>query len=379
MSKSFNTRAFVSLSIFLSISVLLVTSVFMFINQHTLLVAMLHTIIGITLVLGAGWHLKNNFNPLRQYGKWRNRIRGDQSTLNVAMPLAVIVSAVVVVLSLLQFTPFLIFYEWGNKLRAGDKATQEIKLSYVRVDNTPTNATGMGLTIDLRKGPYFMWPQYAIWLETLEGDFIQPLYVTQKLARNEFSTKVSKRDPSQVFTSNPFAANDNDESFIYEDEPETNDQRLRPESLPVFLHKLAVKTAAGIFVPSGKDSAIDAYSGATMLENFLFSSRAVKPLPDVFKVRFEINQSFDFNEFYSSNRFPDDLIYSGNGYSAQPSVVYETVVDTTLKQQYFSMKIIGRGHHSGQDGAVHQELENLTTALELVDRVIVEIQTNATL
>jgi hypothetical protein len=87
----------------------------------------------------------------------------------------------------------------------------------------------------------------------------------------------------------------------------------------------------------------------------------------------EINQSFDFNEFYSSDRYPDDPIYSGNGYSAQPSVVYEAIIDTTASQRYFPMAVVGRGHHSGQDGKLYQELDRLTTALELVDRVIVEI------
>jgi hypothetical protein len=373
MLKSFNSRAFISLSVFLSFSILLVTSILMFIEQHTVLVAMLHTVIGMTLLLVAFWHLKNNFSPLQQYFKWRIRARGSDPKLNIAMPLALLVSVLVVVLSLIKFSPFLALYEWGGRLRVGAKSTQEIQFTYLRVDNTPANAKGARLTIDLRKGPYFAWPQYAIWLETLDGKFIQPLYVTKKLARNEFSTKVTKRDPNQVFTSNPFTSEENNEAFTYEVDPETNDQRMRPESLPVFLHKLAVETATGIFVPTGKDSIIDAYSGATMLDNFLFSSRVVKQLPDAYKVRLEINQSFDFNAFYSSDRYPDDPIYSGNGYSAQPSVVYEAIIDTASEQRYFPMAAVGRGHHSGQDGELHKDLENLTTALEMVDRIIVEI------
>jgi hypothetical protein len=373
MSKSFNSRAFISLSVFLSFSVLLVTSILMFIDQHTTLVAMLHTLIGMTLLLVAFWHLKNNFGPLQQYFKLRIRARGSDSKFNIAMPLALLGCVLVVVLSVVKFPPFLALYTWGSELRAGDKSAKEIQFTYQRVDNTPANAKGTQLTIDLRKGPYFAWPQYAIWLETLDGEFIQPLYVTQKLARNEFSTKVTKRDPNQVFTSNPFTAEQDEKVFTFEVDPKSNDQRMRPESLPVFLHKLAVKTTSGVFVPTGKDSIIDAYSGATMLESFLLSSRAVKQLPDIYKVRLEINQSFDFNEFYSSDRYPDDPIYSGNGYSAQPSVVYEAIIDTTASQRYFPMAVVGRGHHSGQDGKLYQELDRLTTALELVDRVIVEI------
>jgi len=239
---------------------------------------------------------------------------------------------------------------------------------------TPTGATGNKLTIDLRKGAYFQWPQYAIWLETLDGEFIQPLYVTEKLANNQFTTKVTRRNPEQVFTSNPQIAEEQGQViFEYTSEPETANQRMRPESLPVFLHKLAIQTTAGIHVPTGNDSAIDGYSGATLLDHFLLTSRTLRPLPESYKVRLEMNQSFDFNEYYSSNRYPDDPVYSGDGYTAQPSVVYEAIIDTTLPQQYFPMTMIGRGHHSGADGELHLDLENLTTALQLVDRVIVEV------
>ncbi|MES2676171.1 MAG: DUF4405 domain-containing protein [Pseudomonadota bacterium] len=373
MSKFFNSRAFISLSIFLSFSVLLVTSILMFIDRHTLLVAMLHTLIGMTLLLVAFWHMKNNLSSLLQYFKWRVRARNLEPKINMAMPLALLATMLIVALSMIKFSPFLALYEWGSALRAGDKAEEGIQFTYVRVDNTPVNAQGARLTIDLRKGAYFTWPQYAIWLETLDGEFIQPLYVTQKLAKNEFSNKVTKRDPSQIFTSNPFASDKADEFFTYDLEPQTNDQRMRPESLPVFLHKLGIQTTAGVFVPTGEDSTIDAYGGATMLDHFLLSSQTVKPLPDSYKVRFEINESFDFNAFYSSDRYPDDPIYSGNGYSAQPSLVYEAIVDTTLSQRYFPMAIVGRGHHSGRDGELYKDLENLTTALEMVDRIIVEI------
>ena len=90
-------------------------------------------------------------------------------------------------------------------------------------------------------------------------------------------------------------------------------------------------------------------------------------------MRIVIILSFDFNEYYSSNRYPDDPIYSGDGYSAQPSVVYEAVIDPTSQQKYYPMTLIGRGHHSGRDGVLYRDLQNLTTALELVDRIIVEV------
>jgi|GEM_PF-404959 len=376
--KSMKSRAFVSLSILLSFSVLLITSLLMFINRHTELVSMLHTIIGFTLFVIIFWHLKNNFTPLKKY--IHLPIREGKGKYNFSMPLAVLLALSVVCLSLMQFPPFKVFYHWGDILRARDKTEETLQFTYARIDNTQPQARGEKLTIDLRKGPYFMWPQYAIWLETQDGQLIQPLFVTQKLAKNNFSNKATKIDKNQIFTSNPMASESREKpTFTFEYDPDSASQRMRPEALPVFLHKLIAQTSGGALNVVDNDappksSGVDAYAGATILDNFLLSTRSFKPLPDVYKICFEINQSFDFNDFYSSDRFPEDLVYSGNGYSGQPSVIYEAIIDRQLNEQYYAMKLVGHGHHSGQDGEIHYDMENLTTATQLIDRIIVEIK-----
>lgn len=369
MANSFNRRAFVSLIVFLFFTVIFVTSLLMFINAHTPLVSMIHTGMGFILLAVLGWHLKNNFASLKTYFKFRTTKLG----INTAMPVAIVLSAIVLGLGLMQTLPFASLYAWGNKLRAAEKTTEQMLFTYVRADQTKPAAEGNKLVIDLRKGAYFRWPQYAIWLETLDGKFIQPLYVTQKLAQNQFTNKVTLRNQQQVFTSDVSGMDDQswEKTFNNESSPDTADQRTRPESLPVFLHQLASQKAGG--TPTTGRLDIDGYAGATMLDNFLLKSRTDKLLPDKYKIRFEINQSFDFNTYYSSDRFPDDPIYSGDGYSGQPSVIYEAVIDTQSSQQFYPMTLIGHGHHSGKDGDVHRELDNLTTAKELIDRIIVEV------
>ena len=370
MSKQFSGRSFVSVCIFVSFWVMLITSILMFAKRHTVTTSMMHTVLGTALLLLAVWHLKNNFPSLKQHFRFRSR--GSNGKANLALPIALILGLGLVVLSLLQFRPLLAFYEWGSRLRAGDEAVPQEEFTYVRVSQSPLNAGGLALTIDLRTGPYFAWPQYAIWLETMDGQFIQPLYVTGKLAANNFSTKVGRKDKNLVFTSNPMTSGefDPEQIFDFKNEPETAAQRQRPESLPVFLHKLNGHVHQS--APAGSKT-LDGYSGATITNSFLLSSRTRTPVENAFKVRMEINQSFDFNDYYSSNRYPDDPIYSGDGYSAQPSVVYEAVIDPTSQQKYYPMTLIGRGHHSGRDGVLYRDLQNLTTALELVDRIIVEV------
>lgn len=355
----------------------------MFFEPHTALVATVHTGIGFVLLGALMWHIYNNVANLKNYYKWHSSKAGVK--VNWTMLVAMLFSVALISLAMAQALPFVTLYEWGNKLRAGGKSEENIQFSYIRVDNTQADAQGNKLVIDLRKGSYFRWPQYAIWLETLDGKFIQPLYVTQKLAENKFANKVTLRDQKQVFNTDISNMNDEtwEKTFATEWSPETAVQRTRPESLPVFLHQLTSSvnafTSADQITSNNSHinhSTIDGFAGATMLENFLLSSRSHASLPDSYKVRFEINQSFDFNSFYSSDRFPDDPIYSGNGYSGQPSVIYEAIIDTRSTQQYYPMTLIGRGHHSGGDGDIHTDMDNLTTAKELIDRIIVEVRKN---
>ncbi|NQZ87638.1 MAG: DUF4405 domain-containing protein [Colwellia sp.] len=373
LHKKLNLRSFVSLTIFLSLMVILVTSILMFSQHHDASTAIVHTSVGFGMLIIALWHLKNNFTPLKQYFKWRT---GHKSVINIALPLSVSLCLLLVLLSTFQFSPLLAVYEWGNRLRAGDTAREVDKISYDKVDKTLDSHTGAELTIDLRKGPYFAWPQYAIWVETLDGEFIQPIYVTSSLAKNNFINKVTNKDNSIRFNSHVFFSKKFDPKtlFNFEEDVATKDQRIRPESLPVFLHKLGKKSADGFFVPTDGNLIADSYTGATINNNFLLKSRMKQPIEGRVKVRLEVNHSFDFNEYYSSDRFPDDPIYSGSGYSAQPSIIYEAIVNFNEEQEYYPMKIIGHGHHSGQNGLVYQDMGNFTTALELIDRVIIEVK-----
>ncbi len=90
-------------------------------------------------------------------------------------------------------------------------------------------------------------------------------------------------------------------------------------------------------------------------------------------VKLEINRSFDYNDTYSQTAFPDDPIYSGSGNSAQPSLIYATEIDFDTDTRYHFMRLLGRGHHSGETGEIYQDLSGISTAKEMVDRAIVEV------
>ena len=70
-------RSFISLSIFLGLTILFITSLLMFLKPHQDLIALLHTIFGFWLLLLLLWHVKNNVRPLKSY--LRNNSRSGRA------------------------------------------------------------------------------------------------------------------------------------------------------------------------------------------------------------------------------------------------------------------------------------------------------------
>ena len=375
----FKSRVFIGSSLFFTIIVLTITSIWMYSKQHSPLISVIHTMIGFIMLIIAIWHMIKNIKPLSSY---LNPKKKFNSRYSVAMPIALSLSLYLVLSPILSLPPALQVYQLGQTLKATDKVASkksgaDKELTYIERTVQVKGAQGQTISVELKKGPYFMWPQYAFWLESIDGKFVQPLYVTSAIATNNFTNNVAVRDPNQVFTSHMFVGENavgEDALKFLGDDPSTKDTRMRPESLPVFLHKLGAQADNGFYVPTDGKLAIDGYSGATMKDNFIYSIQLPKQLAGKYRVRFEINHSFDFNEYYSSDRFPEDPVYSGNGFSAQPSVIYESIIDFDSPKSLNRMEIVGRGHHSGQDGALYYDLENLTTALALIERILVTVR-----
>lgn len=363
-------RAFIGLSLFLSIISLLVTAIYLFIKPHNDWIVITHIFTGLWFFLLLGFHVKNNIKPLTHYlFKKHNRFGHIVPIISVSLAL------VLLGLFYLQAQPFKAIYVWGQQLRSAADKPVDAQQLFTTYTLQPANANGLTFELMFRKGPHFMWPQYAFWLETVDGKFIQPLYVTEKLAANGFANKVTKKNPGKVFTENPFTTGEDENSiFSYEWDPASKNNRMRPESLPVFLHAMGIQSSKGNYFPETATPLLDAYAGATLTDNFILTSQALAELPKQFKLRFEINQSFDFNTYYSSDRFPDDAIYSGDGYSAQPSVIYEVLIDQDKLQPVYAMQLIGHGHHSGRDGNLYPDISQLTTATQIVDKIIFDIK-----
>jgi hypothetical protein len=123
-------------------------------------------------------------------------------------------------------------------------------------------------------------------------------------------------------------------------------------------------------MPDAENPVADAYSGATPVTSFILTAHADGPLPAKFRVMFEVNQNWDWNEYWTNDKYPGDNYYLN---SAQPAVVYESLVDQAALRDRYIMKPIGHSHPSGKDGELDSDLSTLTTALQIADSIVVRV------
>lgn len=211
---------------------------------------------------------------------------------------------------------------------------------------TNQQGSGPGVTIEVKKGKSFYYPLMAAWLEDADGKYIQTLYVAESVGRGVF--KYGKTEGNKWITA----------------------PKRAPQTLPYWAHKRGVKASDGLYMPEPANPVPDAYTGATPVTSFTIVSKADKPLPSKFRVMFEINQNWDWNEYWTNDRYPDDENYK---MSCQPAVVYEAVFDGSTGGT-LAMKPVGHSHYSGRTGELFADLSTLTTALQIVESIKVTVR-----
>jgi hypothetical protein len=114
----------------------------------------------------------------------------------------------------------------------------------------------------------------------------------------------------------------------------------------------------------------DAVTGPTPQGSFVLNSRRTTVAPATFKVMLEINQSWDWNEFWTNDKYPDDPDYKT---SSQPALIYEAYIDMNDLQKEYVMAPAGRSHHSGKDGMLYTDLETLTSAKTIAEKISLSV------
>lgn len=226
----------------------------------------------------------------------------------------------------------------SSKSRKGDSLT---------LITSNINGLGRVLEIEVKKGKAFNHPTFVIWLEDSTGKYIQTLFVTQAIGKGIFTygdKSAGVWKPGEV---------------------------RRPAAVPYWAHKRGILTDDGSLVPTSKNQIPDAYSGATPTGSFRLTTRSDVPITGKYKIMLEINQTWDWNEYWTNNRYPDDMDYKS---SCQPAVVYEADINTTTPTQQLKFKPVGHSHYAGKTGELFTDLNSITTALNIAQSITVTLK-----
>ncbi|MEO9852988.1 MAG: hypothetical protein ABJH72_09560 [Reichenbachiella sp.] len=339
-------RSLVGNFLILTFLVLAASGAVMYFFSFEKSMAATHTLFALLFVLSIALHIVNNKVPLKNYllGKRSKHLAKYQSLI------------LIVLLSFIGLGAYLDMpvinelYNWGNELRNAKAGKTEATFEYQMIQLNSDIPGAGGLEIEVKKGEAFQYPLFAIWVEDSKGQYLETLYVSRVIASGVYDYGV---EIDGVWTPS---------------------SKRRPEALPYWSHKRNIRALDGFYIPLEKALDLDGVSGATPTDNFIVKSRAKSEHMGSFRIMMEVNQSYDWNEYYNRNQFPDDKIYSGSGQVGQPALIYQSELFhfSGSYDTYSLMKLIGHGHHSGQDGKLYSNLSQITTAKDIVDRVIVK-------
>ncbi|MFZ4723960.1 MAG: hypothetical protein ACOYMD_00790 [Paludibacter sp.] len=209
------------------------------------------------------------------------------------------------------------------------------------------NNNGTKISIQFEKGKEHNHPLFAIWLADESGKYIQTLYISESIGHGVF--KRASRKTGQWMAG----------------------EIQRPATLPYWAHQRGVKNEFGTYMPTPKQPIVDAYTGATPLASFVLQAKTEKPLSGKYKIMLELNQSWDWNESWTNDLYPNDKEYKT---SSQPALVYSVDIDSKDTTTEYLMTPIGHSHYAGADGTLNKDLSTITTALKIAKKITVRIQ-----
>jgi hypothetical protein len=211
---------------------------------------------------------------------------------------------------------------------------------------TNKSNTGKSVTVNFKRGTAHNHPLMAIWTTDMNDEYIETLYIAKSIGKGVFEhgdKSSGKWQPGAL---------------------------RRPAALPVWSHSRNVQEADGLYIPTQETAMPDAVTGATPPGSFLLKTRLAQETPNEFKIWFEINQPWDWNAFWTNNKYPDDENYKT---SSQPSLVYSSTIKQNTSETT-QLVLVGHGHYNGKDGSINTDLSTITTAKMITESIEVKIE-----
>ena len=114
------------------------------------------------------------------------------------------------------------------------------------------------------------------------------------------------------------------------------------------------------------DKTFDAVTSATPKKSILAEQNNKKKKGKTYFVMSEVNQSFDYNEYWTKEN---------SDVNGQPSVIYAGQFTAQEKLNEFSLNFAGTGSIDGKSGAIDKSNDaTLTTAKEIISNIKVYVE-----
>jgi len=205
--------------------------------------------------------------------------------------------------------------------------------------------TGTALMLKFEKGKQHNHPLFAVWLADMNGKFIETLYVSESIGKGVFPRVDRKKGAWMAGAIQ------------------------RPAALPCWSHQRNILNEFGTYNPTPAHPEVDGNTGATPQASFILNLKTTKVLDGNYQVFVELNQSWDWNEYWYNDRFPGNKEYMT---SSQPALVYSTMINTRQKQSY-TLKPVGHSSYDGSEGILNPDLSTFTTALRIAKGITVVV------
>lgn len=230
----------------------------------------------------------------------------------------------------------------SSNIFAGEKPSKRKKQEPQKIE---ANVNGKGYTIEVHftAGKGHNNPSFALWIESMDEKFIQEIFVTKSV-----STGIYRYGDA---SSGKWEAG----------------QKMYYATLPYFLHKRSTT----VEIPTPENHIADAYTGATPQNSFILTTKTDKKIEGKFRIVMEINQAWDFNNFWHNAKYPDEKEYRN---SCQPSLIYAVTIDPQNLMSEYTLNPIGHGHYAGKDGLLYTDLSTFTTALKIAQSIKIVVK-----
>ncbi|MBC9867689.1 MAG: hypothetical protein F7B06_05180 [Opitutae bacterium] len=346
-------KHYVNLALLFAFGVLVTSGLLRFFEPFSLITTRVHIVFGILVLVLVALHLSSRLDYfwkilLRKKKASRARPKPVQLLLLPGLTCSYLLSA-----SLLEWWPVPQLLSLGHEVknsriifRPEDGAA--IRPLDGRIQVKRQASAEASVLVEIEWGPAFdpaaefpvpfagARPQIAVWAESSSGSLIETFFVSEESA---------------------FA-----ESIEW-----AGQERRRVDILPIWRHQFTL--ASGV----APDGGMDTYSGATPEHSFSIE-RYIDEDPEGFYLSVEVNAPNDPNDFYHADQPGTNEGYTFPGVG-QPSIYYSAYIDPTELKKYYLMEFVGHGgSNSQQSGNIYYDSSHLTTAGELIEKILVRIE-----